>query len=54
MVLIHPHALQRIEKRGATQKEVIDTVLYGDEIDGKYVRSGFKKIFKYDDFWNDK
>lgn len=43
MVTIHPHALKRIEERGTSEKEVIETALFGEEIEGKYGRTGFSK-----------
>ena len=52
MVLIHPHALRRIEERGASEQEVIDTVLFGEEIEGKFGRTGFRNKFKFNDLWN--
>jgi hypothetical protein len=54
MVIIHPHALKRIEERGSSESEVIETVLYGEKIEGKFGRTGFRKIFNYKDFWNKK
>lgn len=47
-VELHPHASERLSERGATQAEVIDTVLRGEHFAAKFNRMGFRKVFVYD------
>jgi hypothetical protein len=44
-VELHPHASERLSERGATQAEVIDTVLHGEHFPAKFNRMGFRKVF---------
>jgi hypothetical protein len=51
---LHPHASERLSERGATQAEVIDTVLHGERFPAKFKRMGFRKVFVYDATWRDR
>lgn len=46
-VLIHPHANERIEERGANIEEVIATVEYGESFPAKHGRTGFRRNFPF-------
>ena len=49
MLRFHPHAKARMEKRGATEKEVVATVQSGESFAVKFGRSGFRRNFAYND-----
>lgn len=44
-VIVHPHALQRLSERGATESEVEMTVRTGEHFIEKHGRSGFRLNF---------
>ena len=44
-VTLHPHASGRIQIRGASADEVIETVLTGEEFPAKHGRTGFRRNF---------
>ena len=44
-IRLHPHALDRLEERGATEEEVIATVEAGETFSAKYGRTGFRRNF---------
>ena len=44
MVHFHPHALERLSERGATEEEVRATILEGETFSAKYGRTGFRRI----------
>jgi len=48
MVQFHPHALDRMRERGATEKEVIETIQHGERFAAKYDRVGFRRNFQYE------
>lgn len=50
-VELHPHAIGRMPERGATEAEIIDTVLTGERCPVKFGRMGFRKTFRYDAVW---
>jgi len=50
-VELHPHARERLGERGATEAEIIDTVLSGNPFPAKFGRTGFRKTFPYDAKW---
>ena len=50
-VELHSHASERLSERGATQAEVIDTVLHGERFPAKFNRIGFRKVFAYNAVW---
>lgn len=50
-VRLHPHALQRLVERGATQEEVLATVREGEQFSAKFGRTGFRRNFTYHGEW---
>jgi hypothetical protein len=50
-VRLHPHARERLVERGATEKEVIATVLEGETFPAKFGRTGFRRNFAFDGEW---
>jgi hypothetical protein len=48
---LHPHATERLDERGATLAEVVDTVLHGEPFSAKFNRMGFRKVFAYNASW---
>ncbi|MDE3090048.1 MAG: DUF4258 domain-containing protein [Chloroflexota bacterium] len=51
VVRFHPHARERMEERGATDKEVEATVEQGEQFPAKFGRTGFRRNFVFDDEW---
>jgi hypothetical protein len=54
MVILHPHAFQRCDERGATADEVITTVETGETFPAKFDRTGFRHNFLFNSTWNGK
>ncbi len=52
-VRLHPHARTRLDERGATEAEVIETVLKGERFPAKYGRTGFRRNFHFDNVWRE-
>jgi len=50
-VRIHPHALERMGERGATEIEVIETVNAGEAFQAKFSRIGFRRNFLFHGEW---
>jgi hypothetical protein len=50
-VALHPHALERLAERGATQDEVVATVESGERFPAKFGRSGFRRNFSFERTW---
>lgn len=50
-VRLHPHAVTRMAERGATEAEVIATVLDGERFAAKFGRVGFRRDFSFDGEW---
>jgi hypothetical protein len=50
-VRLHPHARDRAALRGATEEEIIETVLTGEPFPAKFGRSGFRRNFAYNALW---
>ena len=50
-IRFHPHAIERIEERGATQEEVRATVELGENFPAKFGRVGFRRNFPFDRQW---
>ena len=44
-IKFHPHALERMEERNATEDEVIATIEEGEEFPAKFGRAGFRRNF---------
>jgi hypothetical protein len=53
-VKFHPHAIQRMGERGATQLQVTNTVLTGPSSPAKFGRTRFRKAFPFNAQWNSK
>jgi hypothetical protein len=51
LVELHPHARERAPERGATEAEIIETVLTGESFTAKFGRMGFRKTFVYGRVW---
>lgn len=51
MVRLHPHALERLSERGATEEEVHATVLRGETFPAKFGRTGFRRNFTFNSVW---
>ena len=47
-IRFHPHALERLSERGATEEEVRATVLEGETFPAKFGRTGFRRNFRFD------
>lgn len=54
IVRLHPHGLERLSERGATEEEVRTTVLGGESFPAKFGRTGFRRIFRFDSVWRDR
>ncbi len=50
-VRFHPHALERMAERGATEEEAIAAVERGERILAKFGRTGFRRNFSFDGEW---
>jgi hypothetical protein len=53
-IRFHPHALERMPERGATEEEVKVTVEQGEEFPAKFGRTGFRRNFRFDSQWRGK
>ncbi|MEK6591157.1 MAG: DUF4258 domain-containing protein [Nitrospinota bacterium] len=53
-IKIHPHAKERLQERGATEKEVIKTVEEGEQFPAKFGRIGFRRNFAFESMWRGK
>ena len=53
-VRLHPHALERLSERGATEEEVRATILEGETFSAKYGRTGFRRNFHFDSVWRNR
>lgn len=53
-VSFHPHALERMDERGATVTEVQETIGTGEEFPAKFGRTGFRRNFRFDGKWRGK
>ncbi|MBI2917514.1 MAG: DUF4258 domain-containing protein [Chloroflexi bacterium] len=50
-VRLHPHAVSRLAERGATESEVVATVLEGEMFPAKLDRQGFRRNFAFQGPW---
>ncbi len=48
----HPHALDRIEERGTTILEVVETIRTGEAFAARRGRTGFRREFDYNGIWH--
>lgn len=53
-VLLHPHAVQRLPERGASEEEVIETVLRGEDFPAKFDRTCFRLNHPLEGVWRGK
>ena len=53
-IRIHPHAQQRMRERGATAKQVRETVLKGTAAPAKFGRTRFRRNFAFGRTWSGK
>jgi len=53
-VKFHPHALERMAQRGATEDQVLETVKYGERFQAKFGRSGFRRNFMFEKQWRNR
>ncbi|MBI3609747.1 MAG: DUF4258 domain-containing protein [Nitrospirae bacterium] len=53
-VRLHPHAVERLNERGATEAEVITAVETGETFPAKYGRTGFRRNFPFGKIWRGK
>ena len=49
-----PHARERMEERGVTEYEIINTVEEGEEFSAKFGRTGFRRNFEFGGVWRGK
>ena len=50
-VRLHPHAVDRLRERGATEEEVVATVKQGEQFPAKFGRTGFRRNFAFNRAW---
>ena len=53
-IRVHPHALERIRERGATEAEVLAAVEGGERFEARFGRIGFRRNFPFDGVWRGK
>ena len=51
-VRLHPHAVDRLAERGATDAELIAAVEGGEAFPAKFGRTGFRRNFPYGRLWH--
>jgi hypothetical protein len=51
IVRLHPHAVARMEERGATEEEVVATVTQGERFPARFGRTGFRRNFALAGEW---
>jgi hypothetical protein len=47
-IMIHPHARERMEERGATENEVRTTICAGERFSAKFGGTGFRHDFPFE------
>ena len=53
-VFIHPHAKERMEERGVTCEEVLETIGSGSISSARFGRVRYMRTFDYCGFWRGK
>ena len=53
-ILFHPHALDRMDERGASLEDVRSTVEHGESFPVKFGRTGFRRNFPFDNHFRGK
>ena len=51
VVRLHPHAMERLLERGATEEEVKTTVNAGERFPTRFGRTRFRKSFHFESTW---
>jgi len=51
-IVIHSHARQRMQERGAAEEEIVAAIREGEPFEAKFGRTGFRKNFSYEKEWN--
>jgi hypothetical protein len=46
-IRFHPHALERMVERGATEDEVRSTIEQGERFPAQFGRTGFRRNFSF-------
>jgi hypothetical protein len=54
VIKIHPHARARMQERGASEDEVIETIETGEKFSAKSGRIGFRRNFNFEGMWRGK
>lgn len=54
MIHIHLHAQERMEERGVSEHEIIETIHNGEEFPVKFGRTGFRHNFTFEKQWKNK
>ena len=50
-IRLHPHAVDRLAERGATEAEVVAAVEDGESFPAKFGRTGFRRNFPFNQEW---
>jgi hypothetical protein len=50
-IIIHPHAVQRMEERGATREDVLRTIEMGRISSARFGRRRYGRTFPFSDYW---
>ncbi len=53
-VFFHPHALLRMDERGASKEEVAQAVREGEQFPAKFGRTGFRHNFSFESLWQER
>ena len=53
-IIIHKHAQERMQERGATEEEVIQILKEGEKFPAKFGRIGFRRNFSFEGVWRGK
>lgn len=53
-IKFHPHALERMQERGASRKEVKATIEEGVQYAANFNRVGFQRNFTFEGNWQNK
>ncbi len=53
-IRFHPHALERMAERGATEDEVRSTIEQGERFPAQFGRTGFRRNFSFGGEWRRK
>lgn len=54
VVRFHPHALERMVQRGASEEQVAETVEHGERFEAKFGRAGFRRNFVFEKRWGNR